>query len=84
MKIESTLEANTKIVETREPGIRAFGDPSMSSEPLAAFDAAAGDASLDAAPTLFRLSPPQRSGDPRDENAVPEQIRHGAFLCTTA
>ncbi len=55
MNIESALEANAQFAETGKPGMRAFDDPSMSPQPLAAFHPTAGDASLDAA--LLQITP---------------------------
>lgn len=48
MNIEATFEANAKFAETGEPNMRAFDDPTILPEPLAAFHAATGDTSLDA------------------------------------
>jgi len=55
VNIETALEANPMFAETCKPGMRALDDPAMSSEPLAAFHAATGDTSLDAA--LLQITP---------------------------
>lgn len=49
MNIEAPFEANPKLAESGEPGMRALGDPTMPPEPLAVFDTTAGDTGLDAA-----------------------------------
>ncbi|VWD33112.1 transposase Tn3 family protein [Burkholderia lata] len=55
MNIETTFEANAKFAKPGDPSMRAFDDPTMPSEPLAAFHAATGDTSLDA--SLLQIAP---------------------------
>ncbi|GAB7534285.1 hypothetical protein BGC_04900 [Burkholderia sp. 3C] len=49
MNVEASFEANPKLAESGELGMRALDDPAMLSESLTAFHAATGDAGLDAA-----------------------------------
>lgn len=49
MDVEPPLETDAKFAETRKPGMRAFNDPSMTSEALFALDAFAGDSRGDTA-----------------------------------
>ncbi|ACR29016.1 Hypothetical protein bglu_1g19000 [Burkholderia glumae BGR1] len=58
MNIETALEANPELSKSGEPSVRALDDPTMSPQPFAAFDTAAGDTGLDAA--LSQITPATR------------------------
>ncbi|KAJ3472734.1 hypothetical protein NLI96_g13272 [Meripilus lineatus] len=55
MNIEAALEANPELAETSKPGMCALDDPTMTPEPLTAFDTTAGNTGLDAA--LSQIAP---------------------------
>ncbi len=48
MNVESTLEANTELAEAREPGVRAFHDPAVLAQAIAALDTSPGHSTFDA------------------------------------
>ncbi len=49
MNIQVPFEANSKLAESGEPGMRTLDDPTMPPQPFAALDTAACDTGLDAA-----------------------------------
>lgn len=55
MNIEAALEANPELAETSKPGMCALDDPTMTPEPLTAFDTTAANTGLDAA--LSQIAP---------------------------
>ncbi len=59
MNIEASFEANSKLAESGEPGMRTLDDPTMPAQPFAAFDTAACDTSLDAALSQITSATPE-------------------------
>ncbi len=55
MNIEAALEANPELAEASKPGMCALDDPTMTPEPLTAFDTTAGNMGLDTA--LSQIAP---------------------------
>ncbi len=59
MNIEASFEANSKLAESGEPGMRTLDDPTMPAQPFAAFDTAACNTSLDAALSQITSTTPE-------------------------